>query len=1291
MKGLDYNLKPFISKVMLETGTTGNAPETPGYVDLYTVPTDTGAAEKALEKIKLTFSLSLKGKYPTGLGGDPAAAAATNQARLEQIAGAINSNVIRWKKITIKKTFQDFLLATNKGDFLKKLTTPFYEEWSAAQIWGNNPHHDITKYVYYEGNTPIINVPLSYTFKHNHAAGIPPTFLAYVFMYESSEKGATWTDNFAAEIIYDNSKVVTNSAYFTIGDTYSLGGQGPFPFTQTTLTTKLKEKSNSPGQQGFIESAVPTSDSETMALEFGLPGQVWCGAVHRRDDVTVNEYKYMGGKKHNPMIPHPYLVLNFKENSKIVDMRSATTVKNMFAYNSSEFMTLLAPPKRGFHLSANSSPLVSQKMANNPTVVSEVDYSIQRIKTDPGAPEASRVSLFFAIDKLNLLREYSTLSSLFERYGRLNEKNISYFVDKIKIIRFDISRIDLRTGEKSLLLSAPNDLAYSDTGKSGWASKYGKPLSKGFTFRRVTELTAKVDNSGYIDYYEFRDAELNPLTYDFGEYTYSVSLAFEDPFVAFLNNHLINIRTIIRDLDELLYKSTTKIIDPKPITEPVHSGMGYSDPSETSYAYKRSVDVYNRYYDKFNPIFIEKAKSDPAYLSFDLSDERPASVQSAFALQATKLASYLPNLFLALNNEFDRAQQDEGEIGHLSLQIASLVAFVRSATKLSTTNPTLLNQARTLLALLEDKVAKLVSLYQPRYNVRHDYTQSQDNYRSWIKNQGNLRWKATAMADPKIVFFEKQFKESLNLEKAKNHFDWVGHLPSLTGDFGGQESRIKSISNIDYRNTVVQNLGLTLGPDMPFDFADSAGMSFLPYTADKSMKIFNFDDKFIPVPMFLGQKPDNTFPLTFSEKAFQTMRKRVTGEYGSHPHNISVPDVLSYYGIRFKLGTQETVEAALQNNADVAQNIKDMLWDASETGYTDQLGGNAPYVDSFGSPFQQTKKEGGAAPANDESKKDPTAFKTINPYGSIADPAYNYQGASKEQYPLYCAQSLVNIIFSDYLKFPLGTGRALSLFDVNKNDFFFKDNFWTVKSLQTPMLPFGEALAALLQKKTGNPMALNTLAILGTPEATSLSFETLSQKPLHEAWINSIFNADGSIKWENYHTYILLFYLFGRVYYFDGFENSAAAPQGAISPMMANKKQIKAKVWKPLTKGRLMNIPGGQKLYCKVELYKEGLIDQRYADLFSQCDTYNKYFYIMSAPAPTSQSQKPPPSPPLNVTPPAPMNLGSGPPSITTALEIGDLEGKGGNKSPTSKGAGWGEPGGPETKARADKPDRYGR
>ena len=216
MKGLDYNLKPFISQVMLESGITGNATETPGYVDLYTEQPYSDTKEKADEKIKLTFSLSLKGKYPTGLGGNPQAAAAANQATLEQITAAVNLNVIHMRRFTDKKKFQDFLLATNKGDFLKNLTAENNVPAMGVEIWGNSPHKDITKYVYYEDNAPIINIPLVFNDTYSHPVGTSPTFLAYAFAYESPVEGAIWSNNFAAEVIYNEAQVAVSYTHLTL-------------------------------------------------------------------------------------------------------------------------------------------------------------------------------------------------------------------------------------------------------------------------------------------------------------------------------------------------------------------------------------------------------------------------------------------------------------------------------------------------------------------------------------------------------------------------------------------------------------------------------------------------------------------------------------------------------------------------------------------------------------------------------------------------------------------------------------------------------------------------------------------------------------------------------------------------------------------------------------------------------------------------------------------------------------------------------------------------------------------
>ena len=65
-----------------------------------------------------------------------------------------------------------------------------------------------------------------------------------------------------------------------------------------------------------------------------------------------------------------------------------------------------------------------------------------------------------------------------------------------------------------------------------------------------------------ISFYEFRDGDLD-ISQRSGHYTYSIILKFRDPFLDFMVSNLFKVRTIIKNLDELLHKLSLKMEDPQ--------------------------------------------------------------------------------------------------------------------------------------------------------------------------------------------------------------------------------------------------------------------------------------------------------------------------------------------------------------------------------------------------------------------------------------------------------------------------------------------------------------------------------------------------------------------------------------------------------------------------------------------------------------------------------------------------------------------------------------------------------
>ena len=129
--------------------------------------------------------------------------------------------------------------------------------------------------------------------------------------------------------------------------------------------------------------------------------------------------------------------------------------------------------------------------------------------------------------------------------------------------------------------------------------------------------------------------------------------------------------------------------------------------------------------------------------------------------------------------------------------------FIRNCTKLHTTNPTLLSQARGVISLVEDKLTKLLSLYGSAYTTKKavGYTDA-DN----LKAEANISEKTNSL---KIIEFTKTFNESIDLRKVKNHLDWIDEIPHAPVT---NVSNLKVLASKNYLDATQQNLQFLLTP-----------------------------------------------------------------------------------------------------------------------------------------------------------------------------------------------------------------------------------------------------------------------------------------------------------------------------------------------------------------------------------------------------------------------------------------------------------------------------------------------
>ena len=95
------------------------------------------------------------------------------------------------------------------------------------------------------------------------------------------------------------------------------------------------------------------------------------------------------------------------------------------------------------------------------------------------------INLLFAVDKLKLLKTTSLLAPMLDRMTLMNSNAISFFMDRLIIDTFEISRINTHTRAKEILLVSDNADFASDADQ---VNSVGNSVSKGYVFRRATSF-----------------------------------------------------------------------------------------------------------------------------------------------------------------------------------------------------------------------------------------------------------------------------------------------------------------------------------------------------------------------------------------------------------------------------------------------------------------------------------------------------------------------------------------------------------------------------------------------------------------------------------------------------------------------------------------------------------------------------------------------------------------------------------------------------------------------------------
>jgi hypothetical protein len=983
--------------------------------------------------------------------------------------------------------------------------------------------NNLSDYTHYEESTPYISIPISWhTFFVLPSSTSDPDFLAYAFIMRNGN--AILPNSSISEIIFNDGKIPSKTGYFTIGDTFMNKGEAHSLLKKDVF----KNEHNKDPKSGYPYGATkPTNLVKQVNLKYGMPGDIWVGPLHMKKNITpptldkpnphFGKYQAMAGGMHNQN-PHPYLDYNIRSNNKIIDSRSVSKIENMFKYQNADYEKILAfssVSQAAFVSTSDNKKDTVDELVKNKSIVSEACYSIHpAVYTGAINPDKVKkthwVHFVFAIDKLKLLKETTKLPGLLDRFMIQDTKYANNFANGIDILHFGVTRINKVTGESKMLLSGDNDVFIS---------------SNNNVLKNKT-AAIKTGNTPTISFYEFSDREINNYDYNSNEYTYKISLKFKDPLISYMRDRLLEARNVIDNLDELLDKMNLKIYDAQK---------------------EKYVDVYDIYQKSLNQQFIfetlnpDAVKKPKLPLSFGFTpglgaipvsvDKAFPSVESYFATGG-KINSL--SALLVFLNDYDSVEPRKNYGSWQSMNNwAATSQYIRNSVTLSNTNPSLVLKVRSLINLLQDRITKALSLYTTIALTKTTTgftTKDYDKSTNVAKSDSNLF----------VTEFDYTFKNSIDLSKTKNYFDWIGEAPEADA-LGG----LKTISTADYMNLVTTNLDKNTllsnagKADPTVGSKGSFSYSFLPLIGS-FLKLFNNDRE------------------GFGPQYYQTIRKSLFDNITNNHGPVLIPELLSYFGIKFKTTAAPTM---------IANPILDptKVLDTADAGWSD----------SFSVPFDPN------APPKLKSSKKEEKFTTNNwSFGSMEDEAYAWQGTSIQEYPSLLATSLVNLINSDIIK----QDRDIKYF----NNFYIENQFNVFGSKQLPY-------------------EINLFSTTNIANQTEISH-------LKSILLTELFTPSGKLRYSAYDKYILFLGLFGKVEYLANF-NKRRKDSDMTPSSHYNTNMIKSFSWEPVNAQAITQLGASQQLLCRLRLFegdnlRHPFFDQKIIDLFRNYFNYNEYFFI---------------------------------------------------------------------------------
>ena len=419
-------------------------------------------------------------------------------------------------------------------------------------------------------------------------------------------------------------------------------------------------------------------------------------------------------------------------------------------------------------------------------------------------------------------------------------------------------------------------------------------------------------------------------------------------------------------------------------------------------------------------------------------------------------------------------------------------------------------------------------------------------YTDYLKSSGD-----TTNTGDHVLDFSYVFDKDIDLSKTKDYFNWISAahntLPSRS---------LKVISQEDYVN-LVQSHKFVLSSAGKKEVTDAHySYSFLPLLGSE-LSLFN------------DMASHNNDLTEWDQENFQTIRKRLFDRITSNKEPILIPEILSFFGIRFKS----------DNNIDFV--FDDLALEEGSLG--------ADWKDNWGEDYVEDVFEfiftGGGSAGN--------------------DPDTAWQGGSSKNYPHILARSLINILNTDLQEKNIDLGHLHDVYNqapqpavnfANKNIPFIINLLATSNVSQMTK----EAQAELVQSVTEGEMSVNTAK-------DKLSWLAPSLRD----WM---FHPDGTLKYFHYSMYLMFLGLFGRVYYLQSF-NQGSKNKKLTPTSYADRNLVNSWSWIPLSKQALDNLPSGRELLCKVQLFEDlTWLDGRFIDLFKKYYTYNEHFIIRSGP-----------------------------------------------------------------------------